>query len=143
MQPYSYLLFNFWTYLDLTHNFLIRINQVFHWFNNDKKQYATEVKRSLNGVFTSLNTTETLWFHGGIITMENIRYYIFYLKRAWKKTWIFYHFLFKNVVYCGKMSPFWSIGERKTISTFYYHTHRVYWKLDETNKRRYEKLLLL
>ena len=43
----------------------------FSLVENNKKQYAYEVKRNLIGVFTFLNTIETLWFHGGIIRAEN------------------------------------------------------------------------
>ena len=37
MQLYSYLLFNFPKFLELTYNCLIRINQVFHWLKKKKR----------------------------------------------------------------------------------------------------------
>ena len=58
MQLYSYLLFNFQKFLELTYNCLIRINQVFHWLK--KKKDANEAKRYLIGIFTFLNAIETL-----------------------------------------------------------------------------------
>ena len=57
----------------------MRVDQVFHWLKSNKKQYANKVKWKLIGVFTFLNTIETIRFYGGIITVENIRYYILYL----------------------------------------------------------------
>ena len=47
-------------FLDLPYNFQLRIDQVFHWLKNNKKQYTNEVKRNLIGVFAFLNTIETL-----------------------------------------------------------------------------------
>ena len=90
----------------MTQNYLIRIDQVFHWLKNNKKQYTNEVKRNLVGAFTFLNMIETLRLHGSIINLENFHYYVLYLKKNLKKKLECFTIFYLTTLFTGGIFPF-------------------------------------
>ena len=78
----------------------------FSLVENNKKQYAYEVKRNLIGVFTFLNTIETLW---GYYQSGKFLLIHFLLIKSLKKNLTFLTSFYLRALFAGGKCPYFDI----------------------------------